>query len=387
MDSEATLLRARWFDGRSSQPRAALVSLQPGARGPSLHLHPLGADAASAAPRVFEHGQVEWPEAWSAQRAQKTVTVDLRDAGSLQIDDGARWHAALAAAGGRPSLAQRMQTRWRVFIVVLLVAAVGLWAFYRYGTPWAAVQLTRHVPLDWETSVSTRALAQLDGQWLKPSKLAPERHAQLRAAFDALAAQIDARRLPYPTYKPRFRLEFRSGLGPNALALPGGTVVMTDALVEAASRAQLDDDALMGVLAHEMGHVLYRHGTRMVVEQGVLNIGLGLAMGDVSSLISTGSALLTGLAYQRGHEADADCFAVGLMQQAGRPLAPMAELLLRIDAGSGEPKKGEAKGAQEAQQRGESPSILAGLLASHPDTAGRALRLKQGHGCGVAANP
>ncbi|MGR4870914.1 M48 family metallopeptidase [Variovorax sp. LARHSF232] len=377
--TDAALLRARWFDGRSSQPKPVLVSLQPGAKGPSLHLHPLAsAEAAAAPPRVFAPHEVEWPEVWSAQRAQKTVAVDLRDAGSLQIDDGARWHAALAAAGGRPSLAQRMQTRWRVFIVVLLVAAVGLWAFYRYGTPWAAVQLTRHVPLDWETSVSTRALAQLDGQWLKPSKLAPERQAQLRAAFDALAAQVDARRLPYPNYKPRFRLEFRSGLGPNALALPGGTVVMTDALVEAASRAQLDDDALMGVLAHEMGHVLYRHGTRMVVEQGVLNIGLGLAMGDVSSLISTGSALLTGLAYQRGHEADADCFAVALMQQAGRPLAPMAELLLRIDDGAKEKDGSQNMGNKE----GEDASFAwSSLLDSHPGTPERARRMKMGLGC------
>ena len=54
----------------------------------------------------------------------------------------------------------------------------------------------------------------------------------------------------------------------------------------------------MGVLAHEIGHVVHRHTTRMVVEQGVLQMGLGLALGDVS----TGSALLTGLHYRRSHE-------------------------------------------------------------------------------------
>jgi Zn-dependent protease with chaperone function len=375
MESEAALLRARWFDGRSSQARPVLVSLQPGAKGPSLHLHPLGGDSNSTArPRVFEAGELEWPEAWSAKRAQKTVSVDLGDAGTLEFENGARWHAALQAAGGRPGLAQRMQTHWRVFIVVLLAAAIGLWAFYRYGTPWAAVQLTRQVPLDWETSVSAGALQQLDADLLKPSKLPPERQAELRAGFDALVAQVDARGLLYPNYRPRFQLEFRSGLGANALALPGGAVIMTDALVEAASSAKLGDDALMGVLAHEMGHVLYRHGTRMVVEQGVLNIGLGLAMGDVSSLISTGSALLTGLAYQRSHEADADCFAVALMQQAGRPLAPMGELLLRIDD--------RTAGEKDAPRvENESSFPLAGLLESHPDTAGRAERMKQGLGC------
>ena len=53
-----------------------------------------------------------------------------------------------------------------------------------------------------------------------------------------------------------------------------------------------------GVLAHEIGHVVHRHTTRMLVEQAVLNVGLGLALGDVSSLVSMGGSLLTGLAYR-----------------------------------------------------------------------------------------
>ena len=65
----------------------------------------------------------------------------------------------------------------------------------------------------------------------------------------------------------------------NAFALPGGTVVMTDAIVQAAADKGISDDALVGVLAHEIGHVVHRHGMRMVVEQGVLNMGLGLAFG------------------------------------------------------------------------------------------------------------
>lgn len=363
-------IRARWFDGRSSQPQPVLVGLHPGARGPSLHLHPL---AGGAAPRVFAHDQVDWPEAWSARRAPKTVTVDLRDAGTLEIDDGARWHAALAAAGARPGLAQRMQTHWRVFATVLLVAAVGLWAFYRYGTPWAAAQITRHVPLSWEQDLSARALQEIDGSLLRPSKLPPERQAELRAGFEALAAQVAPQQRRYGGYAPQFALLFRSGLGPNAFALPGGTIVMTDALAEEARRQKLGDDALLGVLAHEMGHVLHRHGTRMVVEQGVLNIGLGLALGDVSSLVSTGSSLLTGLAYQRSHESEADCFAVALMQRAGKPVAPMADLLLHIDGVDTAAAKDGARGGTGFD-----------WFDSHPDTAARAERMKAGAGCSSA---
>ncbi|RYY62343.1 MAG: M48 family metallopeptidase, partial [Comamonadaceae bacterium] len=370
---DALLLRARWFDGLSSQPRAVLVGLVPGARGPALHLHPLAGDETAAA-RVFAFADVGWPEAWNARRTQGKVVVDLRAAGSLEIDDGAQWHAALEAAGARPGLAQRMQTRWRVFASVLLAAVLGLWAFYHWGTPWAAAQLARHVPLSWERQVAAEALQELDAGMLRPSRLPPARQAELRAAFDALVRQLDPQLARYPGYAPQLTLAFRAGMGANAFALPGGQMVMTDRLVAVARQRQLGDDALVGVLAHEIGHVVHRHTTRLVVEQGVLNVGLGLALGDVSGLVATGSTLLTGLAYQRRHEAEADCFAVALMRRAGRPLAPMADLLLAIDG----PDPEEAEDASKTAPVSGSASALANLLSSHPATAERAQRLKSG---------
>jgi Zn-dependent protease with chaperone function len=307
------------------------------------------------------------------------VVVDLRQAGSLEIDDGAQWHAALEAAGARPGLAQRMQTRWRVFVGVLLAAVLGLALFYRYGTPWAATQLTRFVPLGWEQSISQEAMRELDDGFLEPSRLPAERQAALRARFDALAAQLGAGEPSslhrYDDYAPRFELAFRSGMPANAFALPGGQVVMTDALVNEAAKAGLADDALVGVLAHEMGHVVHRHGTRLVVEQGVLNVGLGLALGDVSSVVSMASTVLTGLAYRRSHEREADCFAIGLMQRAGLPVAPMADLLMHID---GPPLGG--KHEPSAADGARTPSARE-WLSSHPDTAARARALKEGRGC------
>jgi Zn-dependent protease with chaperone function len=290
------------------------------------------------------------------------VVVDLREQGSLEIADVAGWQAALQAAGHRAPLAQRMQTRWAVFLLVLAAAIVALAAFYRWGTPWAATQITREVPLAWETSLSQQALHDFDGRWLKPSKLPPERQQALRVRFEALAREVPPQLRRYAGYQPQLQLLFRSGMGPNAFALPGGTIVMTDAMVERAAKEGLPDDALLGVLAHEIGHVMHRHTTRMVVEQGVLNIGLGLALGDVSSLLSVGGSLLTGLAYRRSHEAEADCFAYALMQRAGLKTEPLADLLLAIDA----------------QPAAHVASGWGSLLSDHPATPQRARDLKQG---------
>lgn len=401
---DVPLLSGRWFDGLSSKAHAVMVSLQPTPQGPSLVLHPLSQPG--AAPVVFAWKDVGWPEAWNERKPQPRVVVDLRDHGSLEIDAVTEWRAALAAAGERPSLAQRMQTRWPVLLGVTAAAVIGLTAFYRYGTPWAATQLTRFVPLAWETSVADNVLRQMDGGTLKPSKLPPERQAQLRARFDALAQQSPPGLRRYADYRPPLSLDFRAGMGANAFALPGGRVVMTDGIVKAAAEQGLPDDALVGVLAHEIGHVVQRHTTRMVVQQGVLHMGLGLALGDVSGVVSTGASVLTGLSYSRAHEREADCYAIALMAHAALPTAPMGQLLLAIAREDDD----EEQDAQKKKKQGQAADPAAGasvpsspsstpdnaarkrktaqdaeahpvwsLLSSHPDTVERATELERGH--------
>ena len=395
------MLPARWFDGLSSKPRPVMVVLQAGAKGPSLLLHPL--NEPGAAPQVFTHAQVGWPEAWSDRRPQRRVVVDLRERGSLEVDAVAAWYSAWAAAGARPGVAQRMQTRWPLLLGAMALSVVGLGLFYRYGTPWAAAQLTRFVPLGWETRLSDNVLQRMDDGFLKPSKLPAERQAQLKARFDALVQKPPPGLQRYPGYQPALTLEFRSGMGANAFALPGGKVVMTDAIVKAAAEKGLPDDALVGVLAHEIGHVVYRHTTRMVVEQGVLNMGLGLALGDVSAVVSTGASVLTGLAYSRSHEREADCYAIALMNHTALPTAPMGKLLLAIAHDEEEEEENKKKEEEKAgQNQAAAPTAKPGasspersrqrktaeemashpvwsLLSSHPDTVARASELEKGH--------
>lgn len=346
-----------WFDGRTSAAREVAVRLQPGAAGPSLALQ-----AGNGESLVLAHKDVEWPERWSARRVPRKVIVGLGARGSLEIADPPAWQHALEAAGHKATVATRMQTRWTSFLAMLLLVVGAVLAFYRWGTPWAATQLTAQVPLAWETGLSERFLRDLDASWLKPSKLPPERQAAIRARFEQLTQAIAPELRRYRGYQPPLTLHFRSGMPPNAFALPGGTIVMTDAIVQLADETKLGDEALAGVLAHEIGHVMNRHSTRLVVEQGVLNVGLGLALGDVSWMASMGGSLLTGLSYRRGHETESDCFAVALMQRNGGQAKPMADLLMRMD-----------KGAQEGEKAGWSE-----WLSSHPATPERAVALRSG---------
>lgn len=361
-------LRARWFDGRSSQARAVLLRLAGDKKGrASLRLHPL--DVAGAPPLQMSPGEFTWPDTWEPGGTSPRLTVDLGLQGSLEVD-GHDWEQALAACGARTGVAQRLQRRWPLILGGLLCIALLIWAFTRWGAPLVAGQLARLAPQSWERSVSQEALDQLQRQGiLKPSRIAPARQTELQLRFAHLSAKAPPTLRPDHSYAPTIDVQFRSGMGPNAFALPGGVVVMTDDMVDLARRNGLGDEALMGVLAHEAGHVLYRHGTRRVIELGILNVGSALVLGDASGVAATGGTLLAALAYSRNHEREADCFAIAMMQATAQPLEPMAQLLRAADkAHSG------------------AAVLPVEWLQTHPDTAGRATALEAGRSENCARN-
>ena len=79
-----------------------------------------------------------------------------------------------------------------------------------------------------------------------------------------------------------------------------------------------------------------------------------------------GESAFRTLAYRRGHEAQADCFAIALLHGAGIAARPMADLLLVIDTDA----------ARRAGAHGEGG--WATLVSTHPDTAERARRIRAG---------
>jgi Zn-dependent protease with chaperone function len=61
------------------------------------------------------------------------------------------------------------------------------------------------------------------------------------------------------------------------VALSGGIIILLDGLVKFAG----DYEAVLGVLAHELGHVAHKHSTRQIL----LSVGVGDA--DIPELMST----------------------------------------------------------------------------------------------------
>ena len=90
------------------------------------------------------------------------------------------------------------------------------------------------------------------------------------------------------------------------MALPSGTLIVTDAFVMLAA----NDDEIVSVLAHEAGHVEHHHGLRLVFQNSVVALVITWLVGDVSTLLAAAPTALLQAKYSRDFERDADAYAV-----------------------------------------------------------------------------
>jgi Zn-dependent protease with chaperone function len=224
---------------------------------------------------------------------------------------------------------------------------------YVYGIPMLAQAVANRIPYSATEGLSAEMLASLDKRMFTPTALAPERRAALEAAFSTLTL---------PPGAGKYRLVFRKSdaIGANAIALPSGTIVVTDALVTLAK----DDREVVGVLAHEAGHVDRRHGLRSILQNSLMGLVIAMVAGDLSSLAAAAPAALLEANYSRELEREADAYAVQVLRQNGIPVQHLANMLRRLDESSG-----------TAQMAGALT-----YLSSHPATSERLAALDAASG-------
>lgn len=347
----AGVTRADWFDGRSARPRP--VRLQHA--GDALLLLDDGVpDTAESAPPLarLPLAGIDWPE----RTRHGARVAHLGEQGELHARDPAEWDAFVASIGRRDSWVVRSQQSWRgaaIAALLLLLLAVAGW---RWGVPLAADATLAVLPERADREVGAAALERIEGQWVSPSTLPPAQQQALRTAFArAIAAAHGAQQVAW-------QLEFRaSRIGPNAFALPGGTIVLTDELVEL---VQGEEAVVVGVLAHEYGHLRHRHGMRQAVQAGVLGAVSSLAFGDFSSVLAALPALLGTLAYSRDFEREADDEAIAVLRAAGLP----PERMLRFFDAAAEWRRKHGGGAQAG--------ALGIAFSSHPADEERKARFR-----------
>jgi Zn-dependent protease with chaperone function len=277
---------------------------------------------------------------------------------SLQFSDGAYCELpeqpglaqVLARAGATRGLVERLQNSRRAAIAATAGIVVVVAAAYVWGLPLAVDVGARMVPQRIVEQASASTLKLLDARMLEPSALPAEQRAAIADGFGKLRGSAEA------------RLLFRSGgvLGPNALALPDGTVLLFDELVVLAG----NDEEIVAVLSHELGHVHHRHGFKLLIRSTLLGAASAWWLGDFSALLAIAPAVLMQARYSRELESEADAWARTLLDDAGIPVVRLADMLERL--------QWAAPGADSAS---DAPG-WSRYLDSHPAWAQRIARLR-----------
>lgn len=283
--------------------------------GPSLEIAALERSAAAPrlAPVPIADIEIEPPLAGMARHLR------LPGGAVLEMEDTPELSSWFQHTGRLERFANWLEAHWPVAIGSLIVTAAASWGIYVYVLPQAAKTLAYAMPQSWQNDIaegSTKVLRQIG---FFESNIPLERQIAIREAF---APMVQA--LPDPE---RYQLEFRNAplFGPNAFALPGGRMVLLDDLVELTD----ENDEIIGVLAHELGHAYHRHPLRNALQSGFLSIIVAVTLGDASGLASLPIVGLQAT-YTRNFEKEADVFAIEAMQRANISPAALARMFEKL---------------------------------------------------------
>jgi Zn-dependent protease with chaperone function len=304
---------AHWFDGLTSRMHAVTVSC-----------------ADDGQVQVVGDG-VDRREALTALRISPRLgrtprTIVFADGARLLVADHALLDAWFPAEDRLQRLVDLLERHAHAVAASIIVSVVALVVTFVWGVPWLSDRIAMQIPASVEARLGEGVLGQLDRVFgFEPSTLDEQRQDELRARFDRLVASLPS------MGEQRLLFRHAEGVGANALALPGGTIVVTDELVALFA----DDREFDAVVAHELGHQHDRHALRQTLRSSFVVVLAAFFAGDVSAASTVVVGVPTFLLqshYSRGFEDDADRFAFRALAAMGESPAWFAEAMRKLDA-------------------------------------------------------
>lgn len=268
-------------------------------------------------------------------------------------------------------VAYHWESKLKYIVLAALLMAGTMFGLVKYGIPWASKEIAYRLPAHFSVMLANESLSKLDKTYFSASELSSERQQDLQATFYR--------------HQPKnsdfsFSLHFRKSdlIGANAFALPDGSVVMTDELVRLAKQ----DEEILAILLHEIGHVVHRHSLRRAIESAGLYVIFSWATGDVeiaSTLILALPAIIMHANYSQNHEWEADTYSLQQMQAHNIDPIHFANIMASLEASHNaatRKQKGDtdadetlAETNQESEQ--QQVSRIMDFVSSHPPTTER----------------
>lgn len=196
------------------------------------------------------------------------------------------------------------------FLGLVIVMAVLFWKL----SPKISSHLSKRIPIDVELKLRPYLSAQIG----KLRCQSPEADKALTKILDFLQ-HGDAE--PFPA-----EISLGNQKAVNAFAYPGGTILVTQGLVGKAK----SQEALIGIIAHELQHLKERHIAAAIIRGSLLTLIWSVALGDFSGVFVVDPSTLyqiASLQFSRNDEAEADLKGAEMLAKKGIAVLPMINFL------------------------------------------------------------
>lgn len=229
---------------------------------------------------------------------------------------------------------RRRRERGRQYRIVGLstLAVVSVIVAYIYGVPLVARNVVGLVPPAWEAQFGETAISQIEAALRDEAGFEvcdPDPDSLANRAITRFAERaVEGSGSPFV---PDIQV-IRSTV-PNAFALPGGHSFYFSALLEQTETP----DEFAGVMAHELGHVVHRHGMEQLISTSATGLLIGFILGDMTGLSVAGGigAALIDSSFSREAEREADRFAADAASRMAFQPAGLTSLLERVAGDDG----------------------------------------------------
>jgi Zn-dependent protease with chaperone function len=204
--------------------------------------------------------------------------------------------------------------------------------------------------VEWNDALGNGTMEALDEYFMETSELSEEDKDKYTTWFDEL-------KIDFPSdhdLEINFRASF---MGPNALALPNGMIVITDSLIELMD----DREEFEAVMVHEIAHVLERHSLQMVLRDAGVFIFVSVVLGDASTVTTLSASIpymLVENGYSRKIESEADLVSGQWLQSKYGSTESLKSILTKL---------------YESSEGAELPE----MISTHPDLENRIMLLEE----------
>lgn len=274
------------FDGKSARKHPVDVELTPreiiikkSGHEPIHWLYTNLRWSANTNPFHIEHGDIN-------SECLETLVVE---------DPGFYESVSRIAPVSLSATGRQTEINWRIYVAGLLILIFSAYVFIKILPTFLADRMVKKIPVEWEVTLGQSILTMLPLEQKPDQKVL----AVLQDTVDLLEQSVEG----YQPYD--LKVYILPGKTVNALALPGGGIVVFEGLLNQAE----SPEELAGVIAHEIQHILLRHSTRGIIRNMAQSMLLALFLGDVNSVMEgvtnlAGELETLGLSREMEEEAD-----------------------------------------------------------------------------------